>query len=135
MTPEEEAAIDRGDPWGVLEPLTTTPPPAVTTLSPTTKFQQPSSWSPSEWFEWLKKEHPGWFQPAPINITTSIVIPKGTGEEAEQPPLHQGQSFDITLVASLGTVVPVMVVVSAIFVVLYLKERVSYFNSIFRTLD
>jgi hypothetical protein len=128
MTPEEEASLDT-DPWGFLTTTTTTTTPApVTTPSRDTKFQQPSSWSPSEWFEWLQREHPGWFKPTPFNITTSIIMPKGTEEEAGQPPLHQGQGFDITLVASLGTVVPALVLVAVIFGLLYLKERVSQFS-------
>jgi hypothetical protein len=51
-------------------------------------------------------------------------MPKGS-EEAGQPPLYQSQGLDITLVASLGTVVPVLVILAAILGVLYLKERVS----------
>jgi hypothetical protein len=79
----------------------------------------------------LQREHPGWFQPTPLNVTASIVIPKGTGQETDQPPLHQSQGFDITLVASLGTVVPALVLVTVIFGVLYLKERVSQFFNFF----
>jgi hypothetical protein len=66
-----------------------------------------------------------------VNITASVVIPRGTGQETGQPPLHQNQGFDITLVASLGTVVPALVLVAVIFGVLYLKERVSQFFNFF----